>query len=329
LKNRFFIRADGNAKIGLGHLIRTLALAEMLIDDFRFFFVYKSAPASFLADIKNKGFGCIQTDALEGWINDLGLLDVVVLDGYHFQEAFFDLIRSKGAKLICIDDLNNRLIKADILINHSPGASELDYKKSNIRYFAVGSEYALLRTAFLKQAQKERHVRPIKTIFICFGGADPLNLTYSTAHYILNKTGYNVSIMVGLNNEQHNNLIQLSLEYSDRVSLQIEVNQIQMIESMMISDFGIVPASSILFECIACRLPVICGYYIENQKSIYEGYKKHHCFLDAGDLRSHEWMKCVEEMSLSSALRIQKSQSKMIDGKSGVRINQLIKALFV
>ena len=39
---------------------------------------------------------------------------------------------------------------------------------------------------------------------------------------------------------------------------------------------AIVPASSLLFEIVAIKMPVISGYFVENQKDVYKG------FLDAG-----------------------------------------------
>ena len=38
MKPKIYIRADGNSGIGLGHVIRSLALAEMLKEDFNCIF---------------------------------------------------------------------------------------------------------------------------------------------------------------------------------------------------------------------------------------------------------------------------------------------------
>ena len=48
IKPKVYIRADGNSEIGLGHVIRSLALAEMLKDEFCCIFVTR-----FLTDYIN------------------------------------------------------------------------------------------------------------------------------------------------------------------------------------------------------------------------------------------------------------------------------------
>ena len=42
MKQRVYFRADGHAKMGLGHVIRSLALAEMLKEDFDCYFIIRS-----------------------------------------------------------------------------------------------------------------------------------------------------------------------------------------------------------------------------------------------------------------------------------------------
>jgi len=88
------LRADGNAQIGLGHISRCMALAEMLSVEFDCVFVTKNIPKSVEYQINKVCKGLyeipvrVNTNADEvKWIgkhlSEKG--NVFILDGYHFE----------------------------------------------------------------------------------------------------------------------------------------------------------------------------------------------------------------------------------------------------
>ena len=59
----------------------------------------------------------------------------------------------------------------------------------------------------------------------------------------------------------------------------------QMAHIMSLSQIAIVPASSILYEVISVKMPVICGYYVDNQINVYKGFKELGLIYGIGDMR--------------------------------------------
>jgi len=181
LKKKIFFRADGNSKIGLGHVIRCLALVEILNNNFEcVFLIHQPSDLSKKLIEKychlvalNKG---IKDELSE--ISDLvGKNDILVLDGYNFDSSYQLAVKNKVKKLVMIDDQANWHYYTDLVINHGSSLIEKKYKKEDYTKVLTGFKYSILRKDFLLAARKQRQVSIVDTLFICFGGADPFNAT--------------------------------------------------------------------------------------------------------------------------------------------------------
>jgi UDP-2,4-diacetamido-2,4,6-trideoxy-beta-L-altropyranose hydrolase len=177
LKAEVFIRADGGPQIGLGHLVRCSALAHMLKDDFSISFFCKEIPENLQDEFQQNDYFVVIINHEDQFFSQISGDSIVVLDGDGFDTDYQQRIKVSGARLVCIDSLHNREFLADLIISHAPGITSDDYKAQPYTRFALGIKYALLRPSFLEQAEKTRILTKIEKVFICFGGADPLNIT--------------------------------------------------------------------------------------------------------------------------------------------------------
>ena len=177
MKAEVFIRADGGPKIGLGHLVRCSALANMLKDDFSISFFCKEIPEKLQVEFQQNGYFVVIIDHEDQFFSQISGESIVVLDGDGFDTDYQQKIKVSGARLVCIDSLHNRRFLADLIISHAPGLTSDNYKAQPYTRFALGIKYALLRPSFLEQVKKTRILTKIENVFICFGGADPLHIT--------------------------------------------------------------------------------------------------------------------------------------------------------
>ena len=104
-KRKIFFRADAGAQIGYGHFIRTLALADMLRDDFDCTF-YTQSPSTYQQREADKVCPLVSLPSddskferfLEYLIGD----EIVVLDNYFYTSDYQKQIKDKGCKLVLL-----------------------------------------------------------------------------------------------------------------------------------------------------------------------------------------------------------------------------------
>ncbi len=267
-KKKIIFRADGNSEIGLGHVTRSLALAEMLSQDFNCIFAIQQPTTNQQKEILSICSGIIALSAGDAHFQQfLALLEgneIVVLDNYFYSTAYQKEIKSKGCKLVCIDDFCDKHFVADAVICHGPMAKVSDYSCENYTKLYLGLHYALLRKPFREQVKEPAKHTLLKTAFVCFGGSDSFNLTQQTVEILLLNNISNVNVIVG---DAYLHLAALN-ELSKNCNIRIyhSVNAPTMLSLMTDSDFAIAPASSVLLELFTVGMPVITGYYAENQK---------------------------------------------------------------
>lgn len=279
---KVIFRTDGGKKIGLGHLMRCYALAEILQNDFSIIFVLKETPEVNASSMK--GFETLKIVSEEDWYHIIEPGDIAVLDGYQFNFDQQVQIRKLGAKLVCIDDLHDKPFDADLIINHAPGIKKSDYEAKEYTDFALGIGYALLRPEFLSAAKEKRKNRnKITNGIVCFGGADLKSFTVKVADALLHRTRISVTVIAPNNEDVLIALKTLKQQFSSRLKIMQNIGADEMCAEMRIADFGVFPASTVLLEGLCTHLPVFSGYLEGNQWLLYKGLKEMNAFYDLED----------------------------------------------
>ncbi len=321
-KTNVFFRVDGGVKSGLGHLVRCLALAQIIEESFSIVFLCKEIPQNVKEEIAAKGYSLILLENDEQLCDLLDPKSLIVLDGYHFDSAYQKSIKNHGHKLICIDDLYNQKFYADLIINHVPGVKKEDYDSEPYTKFALGLPYALLRKPFFQYTKDVAVATPIKSVFICFGGSDEHNLTLQILKDTLDYADFEkINIVTG---GAYLNKIALEAYCQNfaNVSYHHAIDENQMAKLMYQSDLIIVPASGLLYEAVAIGCKIISGIIVENQKIFYERFLKLGSFVTAEDFNSNSFKAALATVSETDFI-----PAKLVDSLSPQRYLTMIKAL--
>ena len=187
---KILCRADGNLSIGLGHLYRMFAIIEFCKENYEIIFLTKESTTTSIFP---------KTYKIESIPSKISIADepkwisknyppskyIIILDGYQFKSNYQKLLKQFDYKLIYIDDLKTEHMYADVIVNHSVQAEFSDYSSEKYTQFALGTSFAMLRSSFINAAKEIRKIDEIENVFICFGGADPYNLSLKAAKALI------------------------------------------------------------------------------------------------------------------------------------------------
>lgn len=328
-KKTIVFRADGNSTIGMGHVIRTLALAEMLNEEFQCIFATRNPTIYQTNEIEKVCHELIvlpdEESHFEQFIHKLTGNEIVVLDNYYFDTDYQQQIKELGCKLVCIDDTYDKHYVADAIINHAGGLNEDMFSRELYSKLYLGYDYALLRKPFFTIETFETEKK--YACFIMIGGTDPYNITEKILLYLHENTFHlPIALVIGSANDKCKQFDKVR-----NICLFKDIDAVTVKHLMLESEFGIIPSSTSAIEACASRLPFITGFFVDNQKNLYANLKKDGLAICIGNLleiNQISLINAIEEINNKSTLkRIKENQMKLFDNKSKERVIKIFKEL--
>jgi spore coat polysaccharide biosynthesis predicted glycosyltransferase SpsG len=188
---KIFFRADGDEKIGLGHITRSTALASTINGDYDCILATRCKISHVLEEVSAIYKDIVQLPETDFYSEATRASDIfenanlIILDGYPFDFGYQEELSIQEFDFFSVDDIHASLFFSRIIINHSGGITPLNYKAQPATQFYLGPSYSLLRKPFLDAAKKRRNEINNKNCFVCFGGADPENKTLEILRVII------------------------------------------------------------------------------------------------------------------------------------------------
>jgi UDP-2,4-diacetamido-2,4,6-trideoxy-beta-L-altropyranose hydrolase len=334
------IRADATTKIGTGHLMRCLALAQAW-QDFggRITFLSNCDNDALRRRIIDEGFNFIPIEKSHPDPLDLSVTlenlspmknnplvnQWLVIDGYHFTPAYQKVLKDSGCRLFVFDDYNHLpYYHADILLNQNIHAKK-KYSCDPDTVQLLGCKYALLRREFLKYKDWQR-VLPQKAnkLLISFGGADTHNVTLKVLKGLnqLNDKALDVKIVVGPSNR---NIESLQKELDRSIfSFELLTFVKDMASIMAWADVAVSAAGSTCWELAFMRLPCLIITVAENQVGIAEDLQKAGAAIHLGwhnEIKTYQIAQILQEFltNIEKMGNISENGHRLVDGKGGKR----------
>ncbi|MEN6325467.1 MAG: UDP-2,4-diacetamido-2,4,6-trideoxy-beta-L-altropyranose hydrolase [Syntrophomonas sp.] len=181
-------RCDGAQDIGLGHVVRCLALADELKNK-------HGCRVTFATHRSELGINIIKAEQYpvicpdKGWaeISEEKFLEIAVKSSLcttiimDFREKisldFLNLLRQQGIMLVDIDDPDDKRLAADMAFYPPvPQVKKMDWTRFKGQLF-TGWEWVILRKEFAAYAKQQRKTNDSLHILVTMGGSDPAGFT--------------------------------------------------------------------------------------------------------------------------------------------------------
>ena len=301
---RIAFRTDSSLRIGTGHLMRCLTLADELAGrGHDLLFICRELEGNLNALVRDRGHklkvlpappspggatadenatthaawlavsqdaDAKQTAAALARVNG-EKLDWLIVDHYALDVRWEAHLRSCGVRLMAIDDLADRPHACDLLLDQNLYAGmESRYQGlvSETCRTLLGPRFALLRPEFA-QAAKELPTRTgeVRRVLVFFGGVDAENATTKAleALSLVADPRISIDVIIGQSNP-HQELLRRYCK--GRLELRLHVQTERIAELMAAADLAIGGGGVATWERCALGLPAIVWPLADNQRPV-------------------------------------------------------------
>jgi len=326
---RVAFRTGGGRRIGLGHVRRCLSLAQALRD--------LGAQCLFLLDGDPEVIELAAASRFEaahiGSENDLEdtirrckdhRVDTIVADSYALSTSYFHELNKAARGVAVIDDLADRELPVNLVINGSAGAERLRYRGEPRTAYLLGPQYMLLRPEFVS-APVRTNADPVGRVLITVGGSDPNNLTMRLMRWTAHTLGsVRQDVVAG---PLFENPEALKAEAGTLGgSIVLHENRQDMRSLMLASDLALCGGGQTTYELAATGTPAIAIRTAGNQTVNLEGLSAAGSLVWGGDVNDADLeAKITRELKAlagdtSRRAAMSRAGRVLVDGQGAARV---------
>lgn len=282
------VRADGNAKIGAGHLMRCLTVAEAAREQDakqNIFVLCADEASAQLAMSRGFQAGVLHTDyrSMEeelpkwnSWIK--GDDNVILVDSYYVTDAYLAKLRRWG-RVFLMDDMQEHAYPVDAVVNYNLFADREVYRalywEGNVKCL-LGSRYTPLRPQFRHRDYAVRE--SVQRVLLTTGGGDADNIAGAVLDGIY-REDMEFHVLVG-RFSPHFDWWQKRAQGCANVIVHADVKD--MAGLMEQCDLAITAGGSTVYELCAVGTPFVAFAYATNQELLVQYLKDHNIAKSAG-----------------------------------------------
>lgn len=345
MKSALF-RTDGSHRLGLGHVMRSLALAQGLkkmgveplfvIRDYEPSVVelvrrhqcdVKTIPqGSSFAEDASRTLDFASRHHVSLIVTDLSNSDS--LANLAEYRRYFQTLKAAHTFMIILDELIEADFPRGLQVIPYYGAESINTRPRGGTRLLLGPKYFIFRQEFVEAAPVKREIRKnARNILVTMGGSDPLNLTIRVARVLkeLKRTSLNLQIVIGIG-------------YSDSVKVELEsilagywgdyqliMGSDSMADLMLWSDLAITAGGLTKYETAVTGTPSVIisqsAYESEMSAKFEKGGSAIHLGL-ISEIGEADIAEAIKNLLKDDVLRAEMARRgrNMVDGKGIARI---------
>lgn len=256
-KKTIAVMCSGSVSVGMGHIMRTLVIADKMKERFNIIYIRESGKEYGIGEdkIKKSGYSLYSDE-------DKVYADTLIADTYDMTEDKLSKLRKRYNRLIYIDDLHClSFYDCDMIINKNFNAENLIYKAPPECKKLLGTKYALLRYEF-QTAHNITIKEKAENVLITMGGTDPENTSVKILNILKSEPYiFNVAVSRGFSERTKSELEYLAAE-NDNIVLHKDPEMADLISKC---DFAVTANGGTTHEIASLGVPQIAVSVAENQ----------------------------------------------------------------
>ena len=256
-------RCDGSVEVGMGHVVRCLALADHLRDSYDCSVQFAMRQSELGINKVKESYPVLESNEKDfnykEWLTDCiektktNVLIMDMRDGLTRKELK-SIKKKTGIEVITIDDPEEKRLEADLAFYPPvPQLKNMSWEgfKGELH---IGWEYVILRKEFLKQYLKPKNTIP--NVLISMGGTDEENMTEFVVNSLnqVNKK-FKAIIIVGAGYPYLKQLEKYLKEVQYAFELHQNPKNIALVMSQV--DFAIISFGQTAYELVPLNIPAL------------------------------------------------------------------------
>lgn len=327
------IRADGGAGVGMGHARRCLALAAALAEQGATVVFAVPGEEPLLEAVRRAGFAveavprdeAVTLEGTRALARRLGS-GVLVVDSYRTAP---EAIAAGGVRCTAvIDDLADRPLPADVVVNGLAGADSLSYRVAKHTRLLLGPRYALLRRQF--RSLGARAIAPrVGRVLITTGGEDRAGLVPKLIEAVAGALPEAVTdVVIGPWFTNQETIRATAARWPSRVNLHTDPSDLA--ELMTGADLAITGGGQTTYELAATGTPAVAIQLADNQERSLRHLSAAGTLTVAGNVADPGLPEAVADhvRHLASHPELREKQSRagrrLVDGKGAERVAKIL-----
>ncbi|MCG3770536.1 MAG: UDP-2,4-diacetamido-2,4,6-trideoxy-beta-L-altropyranose hydrolase [Nitrosomonadaceae bacterium] len=351
-------RVDASSRMGIGHLMRCVTLAEALRErGADACFICRAHPCNLIELLRRQAMPVtvlpapeqtpeVNSEEFATWLGvtqdedaaqTIEALhgdrpDWLVVDHYGLAAGWELRLRPYTAKLMGIDDLANLRHECDLLLNQNysdEGENRYRGLVSEKCSLLLGPRYALLRPEYeaCRRTLQPRS-RVVRRVLVFFGGSDPYNMT-SLALEVLSAPEFQhleVDVVVGANNAQR---IALEEQVLARPLTNMYGDRPHLTDLMAHADLAIGAGGGTTWERICLGLPSLVVSIADNQRPACEALARAELIQHIGSFRDARSTDLVDALKgwigkRERLLTCSTQSQLLVDGLGALRLAEVL-----
>lgn len=271
LRPRILFIANAGPAVGGGHVMRSLSLARALEQHGAECFFLAPPPVAAILDAFAPDMGRDDATSLEPEaVADAATgvqFDAVVFDHYGLGREEHEAV-ARGRPALVIDDLADRPLAADVILDSGPARTEADYALlAGGARLLLGPRYAPLRPEFadLRETALARRGGPVERVLIALGMTDVGGVTARVVDRLRQRVGQVVlDVVLGGGAPSLPSLRRVAA-HDPRLRLHVDAQD--MAQLILQADIAIGAGGSTSWERCTLGLPTLTIVLAENQRA--------------------------------------------------------------